>query len=79
MLKLKEIKSYRSTPLAQIPKLMYQVYGTPRDCMRFWGKFEYKIGKSHLDDLTKLSYVKKFVDVKSRKLIHGLQFTTKQV
>ena len=79
--KLKEVQQTESNPqvstVAKMPKLIISKFtGTPQDWVRFWGQFESQIDKSNVYDVTKFSYLKELVDIKVRRLIDGLPFTS---
>ena len=58
----------------KLPKLeITKFIGTHLDWTRFWNQFSVKIGSSRLASLTKLSYLKEFLEP---KIIDGLTFTS---
>ena len=60
-----------------MPKLIISNFtGTPQDLVRFLDQFESQIDKSNVDDVTKFSYLKELVDIKVRRLLDGLPFTS---
>ena len=62
---------------AKMPKLVITKFaGTPQDWVRFWGQFDSQINKSAVDEVTKFSYLKELVEIKVRKFIDGLPFTS---
>ena len=82
--KLKEVQQTSSNqPTLKVPtvvkmhKLIISKFtGTPQDWVRFWGQFESQIEKSAVDDVTNFSYFKELFDIKVRRLIDGLPFTS---
>ena len=50
--------------------------GTHLDWTRFWNQFSVEIDSSRLASVTKLSYLKEFLDPKVRSIIDGLPFTS---
>ena len=62
---------------AKLPKLTITKFnGTHLDWNWFWGQFAEAIDKTGMVMLTKFSYLKEFVDLKVRKTINRLPFTT---
>jgi hypothetical protein len=85
-LHFKEMELKKSTPLenqstekaltAKLPKLSITKFnGEYIDWNRFWNQFIEEIDKSVMALITKLSYLKEFVEPKVRKSIDGLPFT----
>ena len=50
--------------------------GTRLDWTRFWNQFSVEIDSSRLASVTKLSYLKEFLEPKVRSIIDGLPFTS---
>ena len=62
---------------AKLSKLTITKFdGTYLDWNRFWGQFTEAIDKTGMVAITKFSYLKEFVDLKGRKTIDGLSFTS---
>lgn len=61
----------------KLPKLIITKFkGAQTDWVRFWGQFQTGIDGTNIPPVTKLSYLKEFLDPKVRVCIDGLPFTT---
>ena len=61
----------------KLPKLeITEFNGTHLDWTRFWNQFSVEIDSSRLASVTKLSYLKEFLEPKVRSIIDGLPFTS---
>ena len=57
----------------KLPKLEITKFnGTHLDWTRFWNQFSVEIDRSRLASVTKLSYLKDFLESKVRSIIDGL-------
>ena len=61
----------------KLPKLEITKFnGTHLDWTRFWNQFSVEIDSSRLASVTKLSYLKEFLEPKVRSIIDGLPFSS---
>ena len=61
----------------KLPKLEITKFnGTHLDWTRFWNQFSVEIDSSRLASVTKLSYLKDFLESKVRSIIDGLPSTS---
>ena len=62
---------------AKLPKLVITKFdGTFMDWPRFWGQFTETIDKTSVASITKFSYLRELLDIKVRKTIEALPFTS---
>ena len=62
---------------AKLPKLVITKFdGTFMDWPRFWGQFTETIDKTGVASITKFSYLRELLDVKVRRTIEALPFTS---